>query len=323
MTFEIRSEDDLFQAIALLDGGEWPNDQEVRFVDWPRYEITIRGEDFDGGLPTRIIPVLLKLQSTVKRAYSRSIYGEVRSRLPYADLKRTELIVCLDPGSTAFTFDLVPVLNHIVETVARKMTGKEITITILGVTAILVGGSVLKTWINAEARQRGIDSPVRLSEQETEQCQILKNMEEQYPDVAEHCADMKATYGELVKRLEGNDRIFIGGEEIVSGSIGKRILQKEQTIHAREHLDADFMILSLKSGEVHAGFRSRVQDIVSGEIFELFIPQDALSPREIELLQSSEWKKEPRRMRIEVVRAGKPTEKARLISVSPATKFDD
>ena len=53
MAFQIRSEDDVFEAIELVDTGRL--DDEIRFVDWPRLELTIRGELFDGGLPTRIM----------------------------------------------------------------------------------------------------------------------------------------------------------------------------------------------------------------------------------------------------------------------------
>ena len=58
MAYEIRSEDDLFEAIERIEAGEWEADG-VLFVDWPRFEITIRGEDFDGGVPTRIMPAFL------------------------------------------------------------------------------------------------------------------------------------------------------------------------------------------------------------------------------------------------------------------------
>ena len=63
--FEIRNEEDLFRAIDLCRDGEWLADVLPLFVDWTRYEITIRGEDFDGGVPTRIMPALLLLQRTI------------------------------------------------------------------------------------------------------------------------------------------------------------------------------------------------------------------------------------------------------------------
>lgn len=313
MTFEIRSEDDLFQAIALLEGGEWPDGQIIRFVDWPRYEITIRGEDFDGGVPTRIMPALLKLQSAVNRAYARSIYGTVR-RLTQHERKKTELIVRLKPGSTTFQADITEILNAIITEVAGNMSGPETVTAVLGTAFILAGASVWKTYINAAAKKRDIDYRTRVSEEETKRYQIIGNIAERHSAVTEHLADTNAAQRKLLKSLDRSDRLLVGGEEIVSGELAKLIVRKEREIRVEDRLDGDYVILSVESGRIHNGFRVRVQDVVSGDDLQIWIPEGTLPSEQIADLQSGEWKKEPLHMQINIERVGERIIKATLIS---------
>ena len=322
MAFEIRSEDDLFRAIALLDGDEWPDGQIVRFVDWPRYEITIRGEDFDGGVPTRIMPALLELQQAVNRAYGRSVYGTDR-RLTQDERKKTELIVRLKPGSTTFQADITEVLNTIITEAARNMTGPDTVTVVLGVAFIFAGASVWKGYINKAAKDREIDHRIQMSKEETERYRIFGGVAERHSSVAEHLADMNAAQRQLLNRLDRNDRLLVGGEEIVDGEIGRRIARRGRTERVEDRLDGNFVILSVDSGQVRDGFRVRVKDVVSGGDLLVWIPEGTLPPEQIADLQSGEWKKKPLHMRINTVRAGGRVVKATLISAGLSSKSDD
>ena len=86
-----------------------------------RSELTIRGEDFDGGVPTRIMPALLRLQRAIDRACARSL-GKDGGRLAREERKRVELIVRFEPGSTTFSSELAPVLNN------ALAVGEELTV---------------------------------------------------------------------------------------------------------------------------------------------------------------------------------------------------
>ena len=315
--FEIRGEADLFQAIEMVEAGTWPGDQDVRFVDWPRYEITIRGEDFDGGVPTRIMPGLLGLQRAINRGYARSVHGDVR-RLTKKEEKQVELIVRLEPGSTRFFSELAQALNNALVAAAKNMSGTESAIVILGSVlgsvAIIAGAFVWKTRLNARARLHEIDHQTKLSEQETRRHEITARLVERYPNVAAQLADVGAAQDALLKRLEPKDQLMIGEEEIVNGEIGKRLAQSPRTPRVQDRLDADFIILSVDSGQVRDGFRVRVRGVTSGEELAVSIPEGTLPPDQISDLQNGEWGKVPLHMRINVARAGNRIVEATLVS---------
>ena len=143
--------------------------------DWPRYEITIRGEDFDGGVPTRIMPALFEIQRTLNRAYARNVYGDERKRLSREEKKQTELIIRLESGSTTFTSDLGPALNSMVS----NMSGTESMLTILGVAGIVTVGLGFKAYLTHRASIKRADVPIQLSEEETKRMTLMTRVLQQ------------------------------------------------------------------------------------------------------------------------------------------------
>ena len=82
MAFEIRNEEDFLAALEAVERDDAAFAEDgIQFVEWPRYEVTIRGEDFDGGVPTRVMPAFVRLQRALNRAYARNVYGDEKKRL--------------------------------------------------------------------------------------------------------------------------------------------------------------------------------------------------------------------------------------------------
>ena len=312
MAHEIRSERDLFEAIRLLEAGAL-DDVPIRFVDWPTFEITIQGEGFDGGVPTRIMPAFIALQRAIDRAYARSVHGRERALTP-AQRRRVELIVRLEPGSTTFLSEMAPALNNALVAAARTMSGTESLIAILGVAAIAGGVYYLKQRLNHLARMREIDHRTRMDEEETERLRIVTRLAEENAHVAAHLADAAAAQDELLRRLDETDRLLVRGEPIVGGDVGRRLIRKPRPERVQDRLDADFMILSVESGQVRSGFRVRVRDIGTGDELMVSIPEGTLPAEQIADLQSGEWGKAPLHMRINIVRAGSRIVEATLVS---------
>ena len=311
--FEIRSEDDLFRAIELIEAGAWDGLETPVFIEWPRYEVIIRGEDFDGGVPTRIMPALLELQRTIRRAYARSVHGSER-RLTREELKQTELVVRLEPGSTKFWSELAPLLNDAL----KNMTGPETVITVLGLAAVVALAVVWKARINAETQRREIAHRSNVTEEETKRYQALADLAAKYAPIAEHLSDAHTAQAALLKRLEENDRLLVGGEEVVDGKTAKRIVRAERQERIADRLDSVFMILTVDSGSVKDGFRAKVRDMASGDELLVSIPSGTLSDDQLVALQSGEWDKRPLHLEINTERLGKRILRATLTSAGLA-----
>ncbi len=311
--FEIRNEEDLIRAIEMIEARDWPDDLTPRFVDWPRYEITLRGEDFDGGVPTRIMPVLLKLQRAIERGYARGAYGEER-RLSRREKRQVEFVVRLEPGSTKFVSDLSSALNNALMEAIKNMSGTESVIVVLSLAALAAGGISWKMYLNAQAKKHELDHRVRLSEEETKRQDMLTRLVERYPSIAANQADIDDGRSELMKRLDDRDVLMIDGEELVDGRIGRDLARKEKPQSVQDRLDGTFVILSVESGRIRDGFRVRVRELGTDRELAVSIPEGTLPKEHISDLQSGEWEKRPLDMRINVERVGEKILKATLIS---------
>lgn len=316
---EIYGEDDLFQAIEMIESGDWPKGQGLHFMDWPRYEITLVGESFDGGIPTRIMPALLNLQRTVDRTYARNLYGTPK-RLTRDERKKTELIVRTRPGSTIFESNIAPALNHLATEAIQNMSGLQTLIAILAIAAVIGCNSMWKEYIRYLAQKKDLDYKMQMSEEETKRYQIIENLAARHASVAEHIADTNSTQGEFMKRLEEEDRLLVSGETIVDGDTAKKLRRPERQSLVNDRLDGIFTILSVESGHVRDGFRVRVRNRETRDELIVHIPEDTLPAEQIADLQNGEWMKTPLNMKINVERSGKRIRKAVLISAGLSTK---
>ena len=198
----------------MVEGGNWPDDQVPVFVEWPRYEISIEGEDFDGGIPTRVIPALIELQRTMRRTYARSVHGSPRRRLSREETRQTQLIVRLEPGSTKFLVALANLLNVTLE----RMSGPERVVTILLVAAMLSGAVVDVAMIRADAKKHESEERIARDAQETRRLEIFAGFFDRYVERDELEADNSRIQEEWLKCLDDTDRLFINGEEVGTGA---------------------------------------------------------------------------------------------------------
>ena len=317
--FEIRGDEDLFRVIERIRAEAWQDDDQIVFVDWPRYKITIVGERFGGGVPTRIMPALLDVQRIIDRTYAKNVYG-VEKPLTQEDRKKTEIIVHLKSGSTTFESEMSSIFNAMVSAV-ENMSGNESVIAILGVAAMYATSTIFKAYINTSAQKHKIEYRAKMNEEETERYRIFSELASQNAQVAKSLADVNAAQTALIKRLHEKDSILMNGEEIVTGEIGKIITRPERPPRVEEIIDSDFTILSVHSGDIRGGFRLWVREagseVGSKQSLKIFIPGDTLPPEQIDDLQNGEWRKTPIRMQINTARIGNRVVKATLISAGP------
>lgn len=304
----IRNESDLFDAIERLREGEMPD--ELRFEGWPRFEVTIRGEDFDGGVPTRVMPSLLGFQAAVNRAYARSLG---REKLTPEERRRAELVVRLEPGSTTFVSDLTPVLNHAVTTAIKNMSGVEILLGVLGVAVVIGTTLALKARLRHRAQVHKLDLRLRLSEQETKRLGIVADLARRNSNVQSTIDDAGAARDRMLRSLEDGDELVEDGEPLVRGDMARRLARPSPPERVQGRLDGDFLILSVDSGRIEGGFRVRVRNVKSGDEIAVNIPEGTLGAGQIETLQIGEWGKAPLHMRLNVVRVGERIAEATLI----------
>lgn len=311
MTIKISNEDDLFKILEDIRRGGHLDPNSVIFNGWPKYEVVIRGEDFNGGVPTRIMPALLSLQKSIDEAYAQSLYGEKR-RLTKEERRRTEIVVHLHQGSTKFEASLWDILNNLLKAAAKSMNGTQTLIAILGVAAIAGSSWSLKIWLETQSHDKKIEFDAKANEQETERYRILADLANQNAQLASAKAAFEQTNRDLINRLEDKDTLVLDDSTIVTGAEGRKIVRNAPDAPIEIRLDGKYRILSVQSGAVKSGFKATVENIETGEHLMIDIPDGTLTSSQLESLQKGEWEKTPLHMQINASKRGNKILKATL-----------
>lgn len=318
MAFEIRREEDVYEAIVLVESARL--DEEIRFVGWPRLELTLCGEDFDGGVPTRVMPALLEFQRALDRAYARTLNKSVRG-LSQEERRQVELIVRLEPGSTKFFSELAPALNNALAAAVENMSGTQTLVAILFVAA--VSGSVL-AWrmylghradrLKHDMGREELKLRAQLTEEQNRHAETILRIAHENSLAGANLDDMLGARDGLLRRMDEGDRLLVDDEPIVEGNIARTLARRPREVPVQDRLDGEFDILTVDSGNIKDGFRVRVRARDTGAELPVNIPAGTLPLEQIADLQSGEWGKAPLHMRINVERVGKRIIRATLIS---------
>ena len=331
MTYVIRDERDLIDAIAEVNAGTWKESQVPRFDKWPRYEIILKGERFEGGIPTRVMPAFITLQRTINRGYARCVYGSDR-RLTKQEKKQIEVIVYTMSGSSGFQAELAKILNNAITEGLNKMTGTQVVTVIGGVLAAGAIWSGTVVWkYNArqmterlrieqltEVEQLRLDHQLSMSQEETNRMQAILEMMGQNRLVGPHLADKREEQKVIFKSMEDGDQLIVGGEPVVDGRTAYLITRKPREARTSDRRDGNFVILSVDSGKIRDGLRVQIRHVETGEELLVLIPDGTLADDQIIELQDGEWGKRPLYMEVNVDQVGDRVVEATLVQVGPA-----
>ena len=180
--FEIKSED---EAFGLLPSD--PTDESVSFSGWPVLRLKIEGEDFDGFIPTRIMPAALELQKEIYRTYALAKFGKPDIRKRSRTDRRTSEIVVKE-GSSSFIMPLIDILNWI----SKAKMSPQPTIVIVALSTVFGGGWYAKKIINNQEEARKL---VSLSQEETKRARIIAEMPKENVVLKESLDRYKTPFG--------------------------------------------------------------------------------------------------------------------------------
>lgn len=315
----IRNEIELDKALELVRQGQWLDGETIQFVGFPRFEITLVGERFDGGVPTRIMPALLELQRTVDKAVA-GLHGKARLG---EDLRRqTEIVVRTTPGSTNFTADLVPVLN----TLAEKMSGSQAIIVLLGAAAIAGLAWYYKVYWNGRIEIHRSESAERthlgMSKEETRRVEIIANLAQSNDTLKQLMEDQGKVMEGFARAMHDDDQLYIHGTSIGDGVEARRLIKRPRSEPLEIRLDGEYLILSVDSGAVRDGVRVKARD-KDGVELTVWIPKGTLPSDQIDALKNGEWDKKPIRMEINATQTGHKVSKATLVRAGLSSTQND
>lgn len=301
--YTIDSEDQAFRLLEdLLDGVQLGADFQVRFEGWPRFVITVQGADFDGTIPTRVMPTLLELQRQVHRLYCKTTYGSDNlRRLSKQDRESLELLVRVEKGSSFFETLLNEPLFSTLQAAVGKMAPEQVMIVLIvfGILATSLIG--WKLWLSERGKEKELDQEVRLSQLETERIALITRATQQLPLAGELAQGIDPVRNQLLGNLKHDDRLEVlasgrTGEPlpppvVVTGAEAEQLTKAIREASIEKLISAEFMLLAAdfsKPGVV----RVELQRMADGYSFRADVPAGLLDTEQERALRDKSWERQ-------------------------------
>ncbi len=242
---KIQQEEDAWESLEQLTLDEFDETSIVTFEGWPNFKLTLQGADFNGTVPTRVMPPILDLQREIYRTYARAVYNTEDTRyLKKEERERLEIVVSVKQGSSEYIAELAKVLNEIIK--HSNMTGQETLLLLLGSGVILGSAYGWRLWVAAKERMHDKQTTVQLSQEETKRTELLTVAFNRSETLQQTNKGIQNFRGALATSLKPEDEITVGGQSIITGERAAEIVPKPQKEVEEARLDGEYLVQEVK-----------------------------------------------------------------------------
>lgn len=303
MEYKITDEDTALNLLELLktEQVQLTDKVSIIFDGWPQYSVKLIGEDFDGSVPTRVLPPLLDFQKIIHILYADIHYeGNVR-RLTKGDKERLELVLNIHKGSSIFLSPLDKSFTEIAKSAiveaVSNMDSTQILIGVLGTALILGTSAVFKSFLNkrAELRKHEISEQTKLelSKEETRRYEVLTQAMAGNRYLTEDKINtIHDSQAQMLQALKPEDEAHFLGDAVVIGTDARQIAKKEKTDSPKDvRLDGRYRILGVIT-TLSEGFNLKLKNNETGDVFQAIAEQANLTEQGKSLLKDATYEKE-------------------------------
>ena len=176
------------ELVEVLEQQDTDVLSDIRFSEWLSFELSIRGDGYEGGIPPRIMPAFIQVQRTMDRLYLRSL-GKTPGagqRLSPHERRQIAISVLSDAGaSTRFCIDLTQPLNNALTAAVNAMTGDEILIAVLGLGLIWGVSSTAKSMWKVHVERKLTEARIGYDIKRIDYDMMIKDTEQRHLDIIE------------------------------------------------------------------------------------------------------------------------------------------
>lgn len=326
----IRNEDDAIDILKkLLEGQEISPGFTLKLESWPRFVVHIKGVDFDGTIPTRIMPTLLELQKEVHKAYCLATYGEENTRkLSKNDREQLELLVKVKQGSSLYETLLQDPIYKILKDACERMSPEQLTAVLIIFGLSATSALMWKFWINKKIRDRELDQMIELSKIEKEKMQVIQEAITHFPMGKIVSDGLDSVRGDLVTKLKDSDELEVttpmATEQIpasINGELAGKIVKKQRESPVERLIDDKFFLRTADFSRQES-VRVELERISDGYSFKADIPLGVLSNDQEEAIKDKSWNRVPITMKVFVKDLNGKYSSAKIMSVELAQNDD-
>lgn len=294
----VRSEDEAFRLLKQALENELADQPYVlEFENWPVLTLRFVGEGYDSTITPQIAQALVELQHAMNRSFARLVRNASSANvLTKEERQSIEFKAKVDEGSSLITVDMGEFAETLTTTLAGKMTGTELVITILGLAVTTGGLLAYKAFLAARSEDKKVDQNTTqllgLSEQETKRMKIFEEALNRNAALKASHEDFDNVRHDILKSVGDASQLDVQGIQLSQDQA--RVIALTPRAKAEEvQLNGNYRINKLdwsKADEVRIslfGVDTEQREFVA------VMRSHNLTPQNIEKLKSCEWDRKP------------------------------
>lgn len=151
--------------LMALDRIDLLGDSLPLFDGWPKFNVKVEGDRYNGTLTPKLMAGLIEFQDQLLRTYAEIRYGSSSiGKLSAADKADLEIVLAITKGSTDGQGPLDGALNKIISALPmNKMSGGNVTALLIIAVLCVAGYMVFSGWNQADLEKAKIASAERQS----------------------------------------------------------------------------------------------------------------------------------------------------------------
>ncbi|MEM6406749.1 MAG: hypothetical protein AAF669_09215 [Pseudomonadota bacterium] len=285
-------------------------DLNLSYDGWPSLRIHLEGPAFDQTITPAMMKGFLQVQQSIYELYARHHYGAGDARrLSRKERQALEISVRVESGSSNFVVDFQGVLSEFMAKAVDKMTGKQLTLSVISLITAYFGHSAFTHHLDDLKHQRLIEMQAAqqktqlaqmqfMTEQDKKHQQIMARLSAAHPEWhLDTAAEMrKPFYDTLMKGMATAETASFQGVAIAP-EVAKTLLSTPREAAKVIRLDGEFRILQVDSSDP-TQFKVKVQNQKNGEELEAIVQDDSLDQHNRTILQTAEWLRQPVSLKI-------------------------
>ncbi|WP_286962854.1 hypothetical protein [Cupriavidus sp. UBA2534] len=294
--FVVNSEKDAFDLLKKALNEQLGDDFHLRFQDWPRVQVTLKGPEYHSTITPSLMQGLLDLQHGINRTYAQLVLEQPDAKkLKETDRQELEFKAKVEEGSSLVTVDLSDFAQKLVTELVGKMEPSHIVILgVVGAT-LWAATTMYKHYANTQVKKKEIDADadklVQLSHEETARLELVTKALAQQPRLVAVEQNASATSMALLKGISDADAIDLNGVQLTQAE-ARRVLSTARSTSNEIQINGNYRILAVDASKEDE-FRIKVRFLADGREFWAKFRDDSLDREHLRALQEAEWGKAP------------------------------
>lgn len=287
MAIRVTSETDLWVALERCLDAIGSADREVFEIDgWSPQLLYFPHELVHHSIRPSAARAVTDFHKSLSRSYAYLVYGDANATLLKGEDRLLLDLEFLVTGGSTGVEAADKAIEAIAKAIAEKMTGKQITISVIAFLLLYFGSSMGAAWLSEHYETRraeeASDERISLSEQETRRVEMMTRALNCSPELAPVKEEADSSKTALVRPITQQKSGAVLGTEI-SGEQAKVILSKERQRGEGKRIDGEYRVNDINT-TTPLGYVAEIENVKTGQKISVEVNRDDLPAEDIHLI---------------------------------------